>query len=262
MGLTTTEIILWYSAFILELLVCVLAFRRRLYLHLPVFTSYLTLLIAREAFIYSVYHAAGYTSRLAFYSYWVTEAVLLVGRAAAIGELAWRASYPYAGFRVVLKWVLTVVALILVLRAALATMARVSRLPPFVLTLEREIELTAAVVLVLLFALSRRYDVPLQTPQRLVAAGLLVYSLIQVVNNTISQQWLESYFHGWNAVRSASFHAALVIWLIALAKPLTPYPESEQPVDLQPIRDFMRRGTQLIHELSAQLSQLRRKMKK
>ncbi len=262
MGLTTTQIILWFSAFILELVVCGLAFWRRLYLQLPVFTTYLTLLVAREALVYSVYHNAGYASWHAFYSYWISEAVLLAGRAASIGELAWRASRPYPGFRVVLKWVLTVVALILLLPATMAAMTKVPRLPPFVLTLERGVEFTAAVVLVVLLALSRRYDVPLLSVERLVAAGLLVYSLVQVVNNAISQQWLESYFHGWNAVRSGSFHAALAIWLIALARPIPPRTKTQQPVDVQPIRDLMRRGTQAIHELADQLSRFRRKLEK
>ena len=94
----------------------------------------------------------------------------------------------------------------------------VSRLPQFVLTLERNVEL-AAIVLVVLLALSQRYDVPFFATQRLVAAGLPLYSVIQMINNAISQQWLESYFHGWNVVRSGSFHAALIIWLIALARP-------------------------------------------
>jgi hypothetical protein len=262
MGLTTTQIILWYSAFILELVLCGLALWRHLYGRLPVFTAYLTVLAAREAFIYFVYRTAGYTSKLYFYSFWVAQAVLLAGRAASIGELAWSASCPYPGFRVVLKWVLTLTAFTLLLRAALAAMAQVPRIPPFVLTLERDVELTAAVVLVILLALSRRYDVPLQSPQRLVAAGLLVYSLVQVLNNAISQQSLESYFHGWNVVRTASFHVALVIWLIAMAKPLAPHPETRQPVDVQPIRDFMRQGAQVIQDLSARLTRFKRRLEK
>ena len=259
MQLTTPEIVLWYSAILLELLVFGLAFWRRLYLHLPVFTGYLTVVIVREVFIYWVYYRAGYTSQLAFYSFWASQAVQLAGRAASVGELAWCASRPYPGFRVVLRWVLPGIALVLLLRAAFVATENAWHLPSFVLTLEREFELTAAVLLVTLFALARWYQVGMETFQRLIAAGLFVYSLVQVLNNAISRQWLESYFHWWDAVRVASFHAALAIWLIALAKPLPAPAKMPAPPDPHALRDFMRQGTEVIHQLAARLRRFRKR---
>lgn len=260
MGLTTTQIALWYSTFLLELLACALALRKRLYLQLPIFTTYLFTLILRAAFIFAVYRSFGYASPFAFYSYWISEAVLMAGRAGSIGELAWRASRPYAGFRVVLKWALMLLTFVLLAHAAVAAMLQLSRIPAFVLTLERDFELTAAVVLVAFFALTRRYDVPVQTLQRLVAAGLIFYSLVQVTNNEISKYWMESHFHWWEAVRSSSFDVALIIWLIALARPSSPQADQNELVDTAVASGFMTKGTAALHELANQLARFRRKL--
>ena len=260
--MTTSELVLWYSSLFLQLLVCALAFWRRLYLRLPVFTIYLTVLVAREAFMYWIYHSTGYTSRLAFFSFWITQTFLLAARAAAIGELAWNAARAYPGLRIVLKLVLTGIILTLLLRAAFEAVANAARLPPFVLGLERDFELTAAVVLVALLALSAHYEVPVQTTQRLIALGLLTYSLVQVLNNTISRQWLDSYFHSWAVIRAASFHAALVVWLVALRKRL-PAPANAAPApDVESVAAFMRQGTQVIHELAGRLRHFRRNPQK
>ncbi len=208
--------------------------------------------------MYCVYLSAGYTSRLAFFSFWITQTFLLAARAAAIGELAWSAAHAYSGFRIVLKLVLTGIILTLLLWAASEAVANGSHLPRFVLSLERDFELVAAVVLVALLVLTAHYEVPVQTTQRLIALGLLAYSLVQVLNNTISRQWLESYFHSWAVIRAASFHAALVIWLVALWKPL-PAPAKAAPgPDVESVAAFMRQGTQVIHELAGRLRRFRK----
>jgi hypothetical protein len=254
MGLTFGQTVLWYSAFCLEILVCVLAVRRRLYAHLPIFTTYLFLLIVRAIFIYIVYSSIGYASHFAFYSYWISEGVLLSARAASIGELIWNASRGYAGLRAILRWVLAVITSLLLIQASSAAMAHASRIPSFVLTLEQSLELAAAVALVVLLAFSRFYEVPLQRVRTLLTTGLLFYSLVQVANNAISKYGMESHFHWWEAVRSTSFSVALLIWLIGLAKPLKEETEGAVQVpDLQSTRNLMRQGLQLLRELFERL---------
>jgi len=254
MGLTFGQTVLWYSAFSLEVLVCALAVRRRLYVHLPIFTVYLFLLIVRAIFIYIVYSTIGYASHFAFYSYWISEGILLSARGASIGELIWNASRGYAGLRAILKWVLAVITSLLLIQASSAAMAQASRIPSFVLTLEQSLELAAAVALVVLLAFSRFYEVPLQRVQTLLATGLLFYSLVQVANNAISKYGMESHFHWWEGVRSTSFSVALLIWLIGLAKPLKEETEGAVQVpDVQGTRNLMRQGLQLLRELFERL---------
>lgn len=255
MGLTADQILLWYLAFSLEILVCGFAIRRRLYAHLPIFTTYLFALVVREVFLYIVYSSIGYRSHFAFYSYWISEGILLSARGASIGELIWNACRWYAGLRAILRWVLAIVTSLLLAQASLAAMDHASRIPPFVLTLEQSLELAAAVALIILLAFTRFYEVPLRRLQMLLASGLLFYSLVQVANNAISKYGAESHFHWWEGVRSTSFCVALAIWLAALAKPLREQTvESIQgPDDLERSHVLMRRGPRLLRGLHDRL---------
>ena len=263
MGLTLGQTVLWYLAFSLEVLVCVLALRKRLYVHLPIFTVYLLLLIVRAIFIYIVYRAIGYGSHFAFYSYWASEGTLLFARGASIGELIWNASRGYAGLRAILKWVLAAVTALLLTQAFSAAISHASRIPSFVLTLEQSLELAAAVALIVLLGFTRFYEVPLQRLQSLLTSGLLFYSLVQVTNNAISKYGMESHFHWWEAVRSTSFSITLLIWLIALATPLREVPREglQAPDDLQSTRNLMRQGLQLLRDLFERLHHFNREQK-
>ena len=89
---------------------------------------------------------------------------------------------------------------------------------------------------------------------------LLTDSLVQVVNNLISDRRLPSYFLGWNTVRAASFHAALILWLIALAKPSSTQANQHERVDAQGACNFMSEGTAALHELSDQVTRFRKKL--
>ncbi len=260
MGLTFAQTVLWYSAFSLEVIVCAFALRRRLYLHLPIFTAYLFLLIIRAIFIYVVYRAIGYASHLAFYFYWISEGILLFARGASIGELIWNASRGYAGLRAILKWVLAVITALLLIQASSAAIAHASRIPSFVLTLEQSLELAAAAARVVLLGVTRFYEVPLQGLQTPLATGLLFYSLVQVANNAISKYGMESHFHWWEAVRSTSFCVALVIWFMALAKPLREEAREglQSPEDLRSKRHLMRQGLQLLREMFERLHHVKR----
>ena len=261
MALTSSEVVLWYLSLVLELLVCVLAFRRRLYRQLPIFTGYIVAVFLRGLVMYWVYREIGYASRAALYTFWITQAVVLACRGAVIGEIAWTTSRPYHGFRVVITWLVAATFLTLLIVASWLAIAAPSQLPALVLRLERNLELTTAVVLFMLLSFAFYYQVMLSSVQKLIAIGLFLYSVAQVINNAISDEWLRPYFRWWSIVRLTSFHVALVIWLIALMKPLAQAPVPE-PGDVRPIREFMRQGNEIMHDLSARLSRFRRKLQR
>jgi hypothetical protein len=260
MGLTTSDLVLWYISLFLELMVCVLAFRRRLYRYLPAFTGYIVVVFVRGLLMYWVYHRMGYTSRPAFYSFWGTQAVLLTWRGASIGELAWTASRSYFGFRVIMKWLVASISLLFLIEVSWLAVRTPAQLPAFVLALERNLELTAAIVLLTLLFLTFHYQIMLSAAQKLIALGLFLYSLVQVVNNAISNEWLRPYFHWWEVVRLVSFHMALLIWLFALRKPLVQPTAPAAPGDLEPTREFVRQGTAAMKDLSERMSRFRRKL--
>lgn len=252
------QIILWGSGAVLDFLLCALVIWRRLYRHLPVFSVYAGLLLPHEISIYLVYRFAGYTSLLAFYSFWTWQAVLIAFRALAIGELAWSASRLYPGFRVVLKWLLGGLAVLFLLVTGIIAVTGPGRLPPLILGLERDLNLTAVAVLLGMYALSRTYDVMWDFPRKLIAVGFFIYSALQVVNDAVLLQWLRFYFPGWNLVRVAAFHIARLCWLAALARTLPSETPAAEVGEIEALGELVRAGNDRLRQLSARITRLRK----
>src|SRR5712692_2384465 len=94
---TTGQVLISAVSVLLEAVVLACAVQRRLYTRLPVFTGYLAILVTRELTLSWFYLGLGYSSRPAFYYFWITQGILVVARAAAVVEIAWRALHGYRG---------------------------------------------------------------------------------------------------------------------------------------------------------------------
>src|SRR5260370_7859111 len=123
----------------------------------------------------------------AYYLCGSTQAVHLDWRGAAIGELAWTASRPYLGLRVVMKWLVAAISSTLVVVALWFAIETSSQLPAFVLVFERDLELTAALVLFVLLSLTVHYQVEISRLQKRVPPGLFLYSLTHVLTTQLSK---------------------------------------------------------------------------
>ncbi len=218
MQLSSHSVLLGVTSSLLAVLVCSIALWRRLYLRLPLFTAYLVLLAGRDALAWWFYLDLGYTSRAASYYYWITQGILVTARAAAVAEIAWRALREYRGVWALAWRVLLIIALFLLLQATLDARGSRAWISPLILTAERGLELAAVGILVLLLAICRYYGIQLEPVQKMIALGLGFYSAIQVLNNSVLR--VTHYFPMWNEIRIISFQVALVIWLLALLRPL------------------------------------------
>src|SRR5712692_7853715 len=136
MHLTRAHLLLVAASSLLEVLVCALALRRRLHATLPLFTAYLAVLVARELILWWFYLGLGYTSRAAFYYYWVTQGILVVARAAVVVEIAWRALHGYRGVWALGWRLLCLVGLILLFHAAINAGGNASFLVGFIVMAE------------------------------------------------------------------------------------------------------------------------------
>ncbi len=256
MGLSFVQVGLWAGTFLLECIVCFLAFRRRLYLQMKVFSAYLAMLLVREVFLYWAYHVFGYSSQFVFYAFWLSQAIVLLLRAGSIAEILWKASIGYPGFRTIAGWLIAWVSVLLIGRASWVVAHNVMDAPVLILGAEHHIEFTAAVVLFLLFVLWIRYDVPLRQHEKLVAVGLFAYSLIQEVNDAVAQHWVGPYFHWRDRIRVVSFMVVLILWIVALRKPLAA--PIIAPAPAPDIREYMHYGTALLETLYRNLRKFRK----
>jgi hypothetical protein len=256
------ESALWYSSIALDVALCALMVWRRFYRRLPVFAIYVAVLLAREIFLYWTYRAQGYNALGSFYSYWMTEGLAVAVRGLAIGELAWSASRLYPGFRAVLKWSLTAVAAVFLLYSSTVAFTNARRLPSLILGLERDLNLTAAVALLVLLGLSQRYDVFWDVPRKLIALGFFVFSVLQVPGNAISIEFVRSHFYLWNVVRTLSFEVAQVLWIFALIRNWPQVAiDTPEPTDIEALRALVRDGNERLRLISARLSRFRKAWK-
>jgi hypothetical protein len=211
---------LWIGGTALEALVCILAIYRRLYLRLPVFTAYLALVFIREAASWWVYFHSGQFSGAYFIFYWATQALQLAARGMVTAELCWVVLRPYSGVWRVARLALVSASGALVLYSALQASERMARLRTFFVSAERGLEFAVMGTLIVLFAICRYYGI---RPDRLVvsvAMGLSLYSCFAILNNSILGEWLSGWFRAYDFFRRVSFHAALLVWIQALVRPL------------------------------------------
>jgi hypothetical protein len=258
MGLSFVQLALWVSTFLLECIVCILAFRRRLYLEMKIFSAYLAMLVVREVFLYWAYPVFGYSSRFVFYGFWLSQALMLLLRAGSVAEIIWNASRGYPGFRAVGGWFVGMLGVALIGRASWVVAHNRMTGPVVIVGVEHQMELTAAVVLFVLFVLWSRYDVPLRQHEKLIAVGLFLYSLVQEVNDAVTQHWAGPYFHWGDRIRIVSFMVVLIVWMVALRKPLAPRVIQPAPVPASDLGEYMQHGTTVLEGLYRSLRKFRK----
>ncbi len=218
---------LWVSGTVLEFLLVTLAIRQGLFRRLPVFAAYLLLVALHEIGWWSIVHTLGYAARPTFYFYWVSQTLLVSARALVIAELCQSILASYRGVWALAWRILLFIASVLLGAAAWIAFGNTSWITLFILTAERGLEIAAVGILIALLLISRYYQIRLQPLQRLIALGLGCYSAVQILNNSFMREFLGHYFDWWGWVRVTSFQVALILWLLALRKPLpaaTPSP--------------------------------------
>jgi hypothetical protein len=220
MQLTASDHLLWGLATFLELLLCVLVVWRGLHRRLPFFSAYLALAFASGILVWWAYYFLNYGSWAAWYFSWTVQGMILVARGLVIAELCRVSLRAYRGIWALAWRLLCAIALFLLVSAAINAREHADHLASFVQAGERGLELAAAVVLLSLFLICRYYQIRIEHAPRVIAFGLCFHSLIQVLNNSFMAEWLALYVPWWNGIRLASFQVALVIWLLALRKPL------------------------------------------
>ncbi len=256
MHLNVFENLLWGIGAALKGLLCALVYYRRLYRRLPFFTLYASLLVAEFAFVWFAYHTWGYASRAGSYAYWSALGIVLTARGLAIAELCSVCLKNYAGLWSLARRVLGLAALALLASASFTAALNQYRIDKFVLAAEEGLEFAAAVILILLFAITVRYKVWLEPMEHSIFLGLALYSIFQMLNRTFMSRLLTPYFPWWESVRIGCFDIAMLIWLYALRQPLPSAPEGPALIGEQAALDLLRQLLQGMRELTNELKRM------
>lgn len=202
-----------------EPFLCVLAFRRRVWRVLPCFAVYVVALVIVDTARWIVGLQAGLYSKANSWTYWLTQPVLIIARAAALADICRAALRPYAGIWRLAKPLLMVTATVLMALAAVRSNAA-NPITSYILFAERELEFAILLSLVALLLVSRYFGVALDRPLNGIALGMGLYSSYVIIEYTIILQQFQIPWWVFSVAGSIAYTAAVVIWLRTLWAPL------------------------------------------
>jgi hypothetical protein len=228
------EIVLYLVNIPLELVLCALVYGRRLHRRLPLFAAYVTVFLTSTLCLGLIYFHFGYNSFSTYHAAWIISGVNLLGRCLAITELCRYSLQEYKGIWTLSWRILGFLAAVFFVNSALDSWGQSDWVATYVLTMERDIGISSAVLLLVILLISIYYGVYLEPVQKGIAIGLFVLGVVDAVNDTVLRtiftQLISSWSHmglraeeinnWWNAVRTFAFVVSMSIWCFALRKPL------------------------------------------
>jgi hypothetical protein len=220
MQLTPFSYALWLLYIALSLVLCALILQRRVVGRLRFFFIYLIVNLLKSVFSWYLIRRFGYASSKGYFYISIAQAVVYGARSAAIVEICYRILRPYRGVWG-LAWRLLVASGVILGIVAGAQAAQQRRwIFTFVTSLERGLELAAAVTVVLLLGVIAYYRIRPPLLETWIAVGLATYSILQLVFQSLLQRdWL-SRFAVLRTANQLYYQLILLFWLFALRHPV------------------------------------------
>lgn len=260
MHFTPLELVRCIVVLTVEGSVCCLAWSRRLYKPLPVFTTYLTAVLVCDILRYSVISTLGQRSKTEFILYWTTQWILVMIRAAVIYEICRRLLGAYPGVWRLCIGVLCLLAMVLIFVTWIDAATQGPWIARFFLTLDRGFELEVLGILVVVLAFCRYYQIPVERFVGLIVAGLSLYSALTILNDTFASHWFMPLLAVWREIRGDSFIWAECVWFAAIAlwKPLQERQRAPVLLDSEVYSQMTVVVTVRLRELNARLEEILR----
>ena len=208
----------WIFGALLEATVLLLALRRKVGQRLPFFVSYLAVLVANELIMFGLFRIVGFRSKIFFYAFWSGQGLFLLLRALVVYEVCLSILSPLKGVWRLAKPLLMIVACILIGAILFVSKGTPLTLDSAIPTGQRGLEVIIAGLLISGLAFCRYYRVHVENYVAWIALGIGFHSIIQAADNTFLP-WL-GHFAVWAALSHASFDIALLMWLVAVWRPL------------------------------------------
>jgi hypothetical protein len=259
--LNSLENVLWASGTALKVLLCAAVFYRRVHRRMPFFTAYALLLVGEVIVVWMIYRIYGYTSRTAWYSYWAASGIVLLARGFVIAELCRITFKHYPGLWSLARRTLVLTAGALLTCATISAALNGYWIVGLVQTSQRGLELTGSIILILALTFSIRYKAWMGPLEHGVLVGLAMYSILETLNRTM-MSFVPSYLTAWDSLRVACFDLALIIWIYALRKPLPPPFSATSLISEQVASELLLRLLNGMRELTNELKEIGRSIRK
>ena len=208
------------AATLLEVSVAILAVRHGLFRRLPVFTTYLFAVVLTEFIRLGLIAKIGFGSKTYFWTYWLTQAVLIGLRGIVVAEICRKVLGHNIGIWHLCRIILCGVAGILFANAAVAAWHNQNHVTVLITILERDLELAILGTLIFAFMFTRYYMIRVDRLITLVSVGLLFYSAVQVANHEIISVFRAGFYPLYAQIVVNSFAISMLIWLAAVWKPV------------------------------------------
>jgi hypothetical protein len=217
-----------------EVVLCLLIYVRGVPRRLPFFAAYATLLLIGTPVTLLVYRHFGFRSATSYFAVWTMVGLQTFARGVAIAELCRYGLHAYRGIWEVTWRVLLLLAMIFLAHAARDAWGQPNWISMYILTIERDLEISSIVILFTILFIRRYYGLSLEPLQQWIAIGMSAFSIINICNNTVVRYLLagfmanffqmrtqvESANEWWNAIRHFAFVLSIGIWCFAMRKPL------------------------------------------
>jgi hypothetical protein len=206
--------VLWTAQPLLQWIVAVVLWRRKLHKQFPVFFTYLLLQIAIFAAVYPLQGPANY--EVFFWVYWLTAALSAVLGFKIIHEVFLDVFRPYHTLKdlgtVIFKWAGVVMLMVSVVVAFSNSSPSSDPLVNAVLTLQRSVRLVQCGLVLFLLLFSRFLGVSRKQQSFGLALGFGVYASVELMLLVAASGGL---LHKpiVNLLNTAAYNAAILIWL-------------------------------------------------
>ena len=212
-----------------DILLCILVYTRHVQRRLPFFTIYATTILITSFATTFVYIHYGFRTAISYEAVSITTAATLLARSFAIAELCRDTLGAYRGIWALAWRLLGLMAVGFLVHAAIDAQGQPHWLVSYRLTIERDIEISSAAVIIAMLIVGSYYRLPVQSLTKWLVGGMCLYSVIQFVNTTVFRDFavriatmaqVNQMNDLWNTVYIGASSVCIGMWCFALRKPL------------------------------------------
>jgi len=200
--MTRYELFLTASVAGLDILLCILAYSRKLQKRLPFFTAYVTAILAASLIQDFAYAHFGFRTNISFYFAAIAYGFVLLARSAAVAELCRNSLKPYQGIWSLTWRLLGLMSLFLLVRAAIDARGQPNWFAAYGLTIERDVEIASFLILATMLLIGNYYRLPIEPLQKWIALGICFFCVIEFVNSMALRNLFIEYMSSWSGMKA------------------------------------------------------------